>query len=316
MDVLNMSLQQRLTITVSKAAKILPKDIGDQLLAMMTFKALATVATVVGIWAGAHFFGIGELADLILIVAGWVAVGGVAVEASKKLYEFGSLTYNARTEGDLDKAAASLSEAISLIGVNAVMAILLRKNPRDAFSTSYRNTRMPKYSAAVGSAMNGPRNTSSSWRYRPKIRFTDRLSAGLGSTNMWGDITMGRAYDRTQSTAQQAAERVLTGIYHERVHSAIAPKFYLLRELRAFMHISSYNKSYILRYLEEAFAETVGLMRSKGMSPRFVIEGFKFPLTNNYEITFTALRHEAAGVLLGPVVAGGVMYNVYYGMQQ
>ncbi len=82
------------------------------------------------------------------------------------------------------------------------------------------------------------------------------------------------------------------------------------------MHGSAYHKSYILRYLEEAFAELVGLMRAKGMSPRYVIDGFKFPLTNNYEITFTALRHEAAGVLLGPVIVGGAMYNVYYGIQQ
>lgn len=52
MDVLNMDLQQRLSIAVSNAAKILPKDVGDQLLAMLTYQALGTVATVVGIWAG------------------------------------------------------------------------------------------------------------------------------------------------------------------------------------------------------------------------------------------------------------------------
>lgn len=123
---------------------------------------------------------------------------------------------------------------------------------------------------------------------------------------------MGRACERTVKTAEQAAEDVLAALYHERVHSSIAPKFYLLR---AFMHVSAYHKSYILRYLEEAFAELVGLMRAKGMSVRYVIDGFKFPLTNNDEITFTALRHEAAGVLLGPVVVGGAMYHVCYGIQ-
>ncbi len=316
MNVANMDMHQKLELAITKAAKLLPGDVGEQLLAMLTPSALATMAAITGVWAGAHFFGIGELADLILIVAGWVAVGGVAVEASKKLYEFVKTTYSARTESDLDEAATCLAAAITLIGVDTVMAILLKKNPRDAFRHSYRNIRMPRYSASVGRAMNGPRNSSPSWRYRPKIRFTDKQSAGLGSTNMWGDITIGRAYDRTVKTAEQAAEDVLVTLYHERVHSSIAPKFYLLRELRAFMHVSAYHKSYILRYLEEAFAELVGLMRAKGMSPRYVIDGFKFPLTNNYEITFTALRHEAAGVLLGPVVVGGAMYNVYYGIQQ
>jgi len=97
---------------------------------------------------------------------------------------------------------------------------------------------------------------------------------------------------------------------------SIASKFYLLRELRVFMHQSAYNKSFILRYLEEAFAETIGLLRAKGMSRDYIIEGFKFPLGNTYEITFTLLRHEAAGILLGPVVVGGLMYNVWYGVQR
>lgn len=101
-------------------------------------------------------------------MAGWVAVGGVAVEASKKLYEFGKTTYKARTESDLDDAAVCLAAAITMIGIDTVMAILLKKNPRDAFRHSYRNIRMPKYSASVGRAMNCPRNTSSSWPVSPK----------------------------------------------------------------------------------------------------------------------------------------------------
>lgn len=101
-------------------------------------------------------FGIGELADLILIVAGWVAVGGVAVEASKSSTNSVRPHTKPWTESDLDDAAACLAAAITMIGVDTVMAILLKKNPRDAFRHSYRNIRMPKYSASVGRAMNGP----------------------------------------------------------------------------------------------------------------------------------------------------------------
>ncbi|MEB5707699.1 hypothetical protein [Pantoea anthophila] len=146
MNVANMDMHQKLELAITKAAKLLPGDVGEQLLAMLTPSALATMAAITGVWAGAHFFGIGELADLILIVAGWVAVGGVAVEASKKLYEFVKTTYSARTESDLDEAATCLAAAITLIGVDTVMAILLKKNPRDAFRHSYRNIRMPRYS--------------------------------------------------------------------------------------------------------------------------------------------------------------------------
>lgn len=313
MDVSKLDLTGRLQIAVSKAAKLLPADVGSQLLAMVSPEALATMAGIIVVWAGSHFFGIGEIADVVLLIVGWVAIGGVAVEAAHKLFDFASGVYNGRTEQELDQAAANLSQAITLIGVNTVMALLLKKKPDDTFKTSYRNTRMPRYSTSVGNAMSAPRNAG--WRYRPKIRFTNRLDAGTGSTNMWGDITIGRRGSYSHKSAKVASNDVLTAIYHERVHSFVAPKFYLLRELRAFLRTSAYNKSYIMRYLEEALAETVGLMRANGMSSQYIIDGFKFPLRLNYEITFTALRHEAAGVLLGPVIVGGIMYNVYYGVQ-
>jgi hypothetical protein len=70
-------------VVLTKAASLLPSDVGEQLLAMVTPQALATMAGVVVIWAGAHFFGIGEIADVILLVVGWVAIGGVAFEAGK-----------------------------------------------------------------------------------------------------------------------------------------------------------------------------------------------------------------------------------------
>lgn len=114
----------------------------------------------------------------------------------------------------------------------------------------------------------------------------------------------------------EAYIKMLTTLYHEQVNMAIAPKFYLLRELRVFMRQSAYTKSYILRYLEEALAETIGLLRARGMSAEYIIQGFKFPLGNTYEITFSLLRQEAAGVLLGPVTVGATMYSVWYGVQQ
>lgn len=128
--------------------------------------------------------------------------------------------------------------------------------------------------------------------------------------------TIGRNYYPNVMSKDEAYLKMLTTLYHERVHMAIAPKFYLLRELRVFMRQSAYSKSYILRYLEEALAETIGLLRARGMSREYIIQGFKFPLGNTYEITFSLLRHEAAGMLLGPITVGGIMYSVWYGVQR
>ena len=128
MDTTSLNLQSRLEIVLTKAAARLPYEMGQQLLAMISPQALATMAAIVVVWAGAHFFGIGEIADVILLIVGWVAVGGVALEAGKKLYDFAIKTNNARNEADLDVAAENLADAITLIGVDAVLAVLLKKN--------------------------------------------------------------------------------------------------------------------------------------------------------------------------------------------
>lgn len=316
MDVVRLDLQARLKIVLTKAASLLPADVGQQLLALITPQALATMAGIVVLWAGAHFFGIGEIADVILLVVGWAAIGGVAVEAGKKLYDFAVKTNNAQTESDLDQAASDLAEAITLIGVNTVFALLLRKKPDDVFNTHYKAAKIPRFSRKRAASLNLPRNNHPGWRYRPTIKFTNNLAAGEGYTHISGDIVVGRYFDKTNKTAAKAAHDVLETIYHEKVHQFIAPKFYLLRETRVLLQRAGYFKSYILRYLEEALAETIAKLRANGISPRYIVQGFKFPIGNGYQITYTALRHEAAGILLGPVTVGGSVYNVYYGIQQ
>ena len=303
MNVNTMDLQGKLQVSMTKAAALLPAEVGQHLLALITPQALATMAGIVVIWAGSHFFGIGEIADVILLIVGWVAVGGVAAEAGKKLYDFAIKTHSARTEADLDAAAHDLADAITLLGVDTVLALLLRKKPGDTFKTPFKGRAMPRYSSDIAARMSLPRNGG--WRYTPKIKITKHRDVVQGGTKPWGDIEVGRNYYPSAMSKEEAYKQMLTTLYHEQVHMTIAPKFYLLRELRVFIHQSGYNKSFILRYLEESFAETIGLLRAKGMSRDYIVEGFKFPLGNTYEITFTLLRHEAAGILLGPVVVGG-----------
>ncbi|WP_312042533.1 hypothetical protein [Erwinia sp.] len=314
MDVFPNDIQSKLELVFSKAAALLPADVGQQLLAMLTPSALATMAGVIVIWAGSHFFGMGEIADLVLLIIGWAAVGGVALEAAKKLYDFATKTNAARHDRDLDAAAKDLADAITLLGVNTVLVLLLKKKPGDTFKAPFRGVKMPRYSNDIGKKMSLPRNGG--WRYTPKIKITKYRDVAQGGTKPWGDVEVGRNYYSEAMSKDEAYLQMLSTLYHEQVHMAIAPKFYLLRELRVFMRQSAYNKSFILRYLEEALAETIGLLRARGMRSEYILEGFKFPLGNTYEITYTLLRHEAAGILLGPVVVSGLMYNAWYGVQK
>lgn len=61
MDGIPDDIQSRLQLVISKAASLLPSDVGQQLLAMVAPSALATMAGVVIVWAGAHFFGLVKL---------------------------------------------------------------------------------------------------------------------------------------------------------------------------------------------------------------------------------------------------------------
>jgi len=314
MNIIQMDLQSKLQVVLTKAASLLPSEVGEQLLAMIAPQALATMASVVVIWAGTHFFGIGEIADVILLVVGWSAIGGVAFEAGSKLYDFAVKTNSARAEVDLDAAAKDLAAAVTLIGINSILILLFRKKPRDIFKRPYKGVALPRYSGEVASRMKLPRNGG--WRYTPTIKITKYKDVIQGATKPWGDAVVGRNFYPATISKDEAYLKMLTTLYHEQVHMIIAPKFYLLRELRVFMRQSAYSKSYILRYLEEALAETIGLLRARGMSTEYIVKGFNFPLGNTYEISFSLLRHEASGILLGPVIVGGIMYSVWYGVQQ
>jgi hypothetical protein len=85
------------------------------------------------------------------------------------------------------------------------------------------------------------------------------------------------------------------------------------RDFRVYMKQSGYSKSFILRYLEEALAETYGQLRAYGFGKEQLIKGLKFPLGTQYEITVTQLADEARGILIGPITVGGMIYNVYQG---
>jgi hypothetical protein len=203
-------------------------------------------------WAGSHFFGVGEIADVVLLILGWVAVGGVALEAGGHIIDFIRITMHAGSERDCDEAAKHLARAVTLLGVQLVLALLLRKKPGDTFKIA-ANKAMPPYAKAFVTplARNAP------LRYRPKLIFTKRLNYRNASTTAIGDIKVGLG----ARFGNASREELLAALAHEKVHQFLTPKLYLFRNLRVYMKQSAYRQSYILRYLEEALAETIGLLR-------------------------------------------------------
>ena len=87
-NVAALTLEQKLEEVVHRAARLLPGDAGRRLLAFVSPESLATMAAVVVIWAGSHFFGVGEIADVILLLGGIATVGMTAVDGGKTLKAF------------------------------------------------------------------------------------------------------------------------------------------------------------------------------------------------------------------------------------
>ena len=299
------SNEDKLKSVITRAAKLLPGEVGNALLALATPAAIATMVGVLVVWAGSHFLGAGFVADIVLLTVGAIALGGVAIEAGYELFQFGKITLDATSDADLDQAAQHLASAISLIGVQAVLAILLRQRPA-TFKTPYSKAKPLAPLSKMGRLPRTP-----GLLYKPKLTFTNKKIAGEGRTNAAGDILLGR--DRMGNTANKAAQQMRLAAHHEKVHQFLTPKLQVFREIPVYIKQNAYQKSYILRYLEEALAEVYSQCRVYGLGTQYILNGLKFPLGGYYEITIALLGTELRGIILGPIAAGGMTYLVAYG---
>jgi hypothetical protein len=86
-------------------------------------------------------------------------------------------------------------------------------------------------------------------------------------------------------------------ILHETVHRFLTPKLGLLRTFRVRLNAAAYGRSVLLKYLEEAMAETYAQLRGVGF--KGLLEGIRFPVANDYvSISELAAEGEAIGTII------------------
>jgi hypothetical protein len=256
--VANWQFETRLERMLTLALPKLGPEAGHQLKQMISPQSLAIMAGVLISWVVSHGFGVGEIIDVVILTVGVFAIGMAIFSGLDHLYNSVSGTYKATTERDLEKAADEFAKAISILGVQAVLAILFRKTPTTGRGGNYNLGAPPR---------------TPGWRYKPTTKGdkSNSLRAGEGSTNPWGDIT----FSLKGSANDQKAARL-----HERIHQLLAPKLYVLRNFRVQNLTASYFRSSLWRYLEEALAETAAQIGVNGV--RNIVEGLKFPVANGY----------------------------------
>jgi hypothetical protein len=279
--------QKRLEETLRRTLPKLGPEARSQLEAVINPTSLAIIAGVLVAWVVSHAFGVGEIIDIIIVMVGVVAIGTAVFVGLDHLYDFAAGVYNAKSPRDLDVAADHLAKAISILGIQAVLAVL------------FRGARVPRTGRGGRPQLGTPPPKTPGLRYRPGIRQDPKLPAGEGATSFWGDIVVS-----SRGTANDRAVVLL----HERVHQFLMPKLYVLRQYRASNRAGSYMRSSLWRYIEEALAETVAQVGVNGF--RALFTGLRFPIQNGYVFLRQGGGYSAGFGGAGAVPeAAGIAYN-------
>jgi len=297
-NVATMPLTERLREVLTRAKKNLGPEVGAAIDALLSPTNLAILAGTLTLWVGSHLFGVGEVVDVLLLVAGAFVIGWSIGDVMKDLYTFTERTVNARSEADLDAAAKALSHAIVLAGITVVMALLLRRTAKQV-----ETARGPSVIAAMrprepGLVEVGPDPHAGQIWSRPGITMDPTLPPGAGTTSPFGEVRL--------SPHGTADEQALAR-FHEMVHRFLTPRFGILRTFRVRLAMSGYLRSALLQYLEEAMAETYAQLRVFGFSG--LLTGVRFPVVNGY-VTISELATE--GVAIGTITAGNHLFTVRF----
>jgi hypothetical protein len=146
----------KLLDAIERSYKYLPDEVVRRLRALITPESIAIIAGVLAVYAAAHFFGIGFIADVILAGLAVAAIGAAAVDALLKLVEFYGMVRDASTDADKEAAARVFADAVLTIGVDATAAVLMRR-PLSTAGRQEMNAALARRISASGStAFVGP----------------------------------------------------------------------------------------------------------------------------------------------------------------
>jgi hypothetical protein len=281
-----MEIEDKVRNAIERSLPYMPPEARAEVLKLLDPAAIALLTGTLVIWASAHFVGVGEIADVVLLTVGVVLLGTAVAQVAEHLMAFAKGATNARNEHELEVAGHHLARAVAIVGINVTLAVLLHSAGK-----AFRKR-------PAGSRTGFPELETPLPPGKVKIKYSPRLAPGTGFTSAYGEITV--------SSEGLLEERRLVK-YHELVHAFLSPKFAFLRQFRARFRISAYQRSAFLKYIEEALAELYAQLRVNGFSG--LPTGIKFPVGAAY-VTVDQLMIEGAAV--GAVSIGTAKFYVTY----
>jgi len=135
-----------------RSLPLLPSSARNFIESMLTPGSLAIIAGTLTVWAGSHFFGVGEVVDVILLGVGAIALGLSVFDGAAELYDFAVGSLHARSDADLESAGQNFARAVVVLGVSTIQAILLHGQGRSVaapWAAAIARARRRRRAAAV-----------------------------------------------------------------------------------------------------------------------------------------------------------------------
>jgi hypothetical protein len=125
-------MQQKLLAAARRVTPLLPSEMRGQFAALFSGENLAITAGVLTAWGASHLVGVGEAADVVLVIGGVLTLGWQAFGVGKDIGSFAYVAANAQTYADLDRAARHLARAVVTLGVGTFLALIMKFGSRFA----------------------------------------------------------------------------------------------------------------------------------------------------------------------------------------
>src|SRR5947209_9875036 len=123
------SKEDKVKETIIRSKKYLGPALSQQVDQLISPTNLAILVGTLVVWAGSHFFGVGEVVDVALLLVGAAMLGPSIVDVAENLIKFGKCI-NAQSEAELDVSAKAFADAAVKGGITAIMAILLHRGAK------------------------------------------------------------------------------------------------------------------------------------------------------------------------------------------
>jgi hypothetical protein len=291
------SKEDKIIETIKRSEPYFGPAMWQQVQALISPENIAIMLGTLLIWAASHFIGVGEIVDVILLLVGAVMLGPAIVDVAENLLKFGKCI-DARSEQDLQVAAKAFADATIKGGITVIMAILLRRGAKAVEVRAVPGVANPSLMQVIegitpkriGLPNVGVDPQAGKWWSSYTTIGKKSMPAGTGKTSWWGQIFY--------STRGAASEQEMV-LFHEAVHRWLTPKLGLFRTFRVRLRAASYTRSVLLKYLEEAMAESYAQLRMNGF--KGVLDGIRFPVANDY-VSISQLAAE--GEAIGTIVVG------------